>query len=254
MDLKQAAEGGFEGADIDALRAYCDRLGIEYAKSNNAAALRKKLTVALSKYNEQSVGDGEEDAEIALDKQHREAVSLTQLNLRGQGHWGGRRRIIQLHRAMDHESTFPQFFAWRQLHCYIPFGVVAPLPYPIFNILKDTAGSRLIRRRRTDEEGRIFYVEEWVPTQRFMYTDLGDDPDTANLPVDVRDMVRRLYSLTDEFKGFSARQFRELCTRLTVEVKPTWEDVDMRAAIMTRCKLSATTVDLSRPEAAGVAA
>lgn len=254
MDLMKAAESGFDGADIDALRAYCDRMGIKYAMNNTADTLRKKLKKALGEYNEVVEETGDENTESSIDPKHAEAMGLTNLNLRSQGKWDGKRRKIVLHRAMDHESTFPQFFAWGRLHCYIPFGIEADIPYPIFNILKDTAGSRLIRRRKTDEDGRIFFQEEWVPTQRFMYTDMGDDPDTMHLPDSMRDMVRRLFKVTDEFAGFSERQYRELCTRLLIDIKRTWEAVDMRAAIIARCQLGSGRVDLSRPEAAGEAA
>ena len=258
MDLMEAAEKGFDGAEIEALRSYCDRLGLKYSKNNNADTLRKKLQKAMGEYNETFVGDDEEaDAPAAKSKAGKkedqklaQAMGLTNLNLRSQGKWGGRRRMIVLHRALEHDSTRPQFFAWGQLHCYVPMGVQCSIPYPIWNILQATTGKRLIRRRKVDEDGRIYFKEEWVPSQRFMYTDMGDDPETMNLPTGMIDMVQRLYALTDQFKGFSERQFRELCSRLKVDAKPDWDAADMRAAVVGACGLESGRVDLSRPEVA----
>ena len=110
MDLKQAAETQFEDSTLDELRQYCDNLGIEYAKNAQGRTLRVKLLKALGEYREEYIDEGTDTA--AADAKRLDAMGLSQLNLRSQGTWGGRRRIVQLHRSMDHESGYPQFLAW----------------------------------------------------------------------------------------------------------------------------------------------
>ena len=252
--ITTAAETEFAGADLEALRAYCDRIGVKYSKNHNAATLRKLLTAATaedsSHYHEGVVVDDETLAE----EKRLEILGLVSLSLKPQAGWQGRRRVIQLHRAMAHESTRPQFFAWGRLHCYVPMGHECSIPYPIFNILVDTAGTRLTRKRKVDDEGRIYFQDIWVPTQRFMYSDLGDDPDTVDLPKNMKDMVIRLHGLTDGFAGYSKRQFVEICHRLFISVPETWEVIDMKAAVEAKCGLAAGRVQLGTPDLSQAAA
>ena len=247
MDIKTAAETSFEDSSIEELRGYCDRMGIEYPKNATKITLRKQLLTVLGEYRENYAGaDNQPDG--AIPTGDLTALGLTRLNLRSQGKWGGRRRTIQLHRSMDHQSQFPQFMAWGRLHCYIPFGTVADIPYPIYNILLDTAGQRLVRKKRTDDDGRIFYKESWVPTQRFMYTDFGVTEGTEHLPTGIINMVTMLHGLTDGFKGYSERQYRALCDRLSIQIKEDWTEADMRGAVLNRCGLSVGRIDLSQAE------
>ena len=247
MDLMKAADNQFKGEDLEALRAYCTRLGVEFHPNMNASTLRKKLTAALGEYNEVSDGEREEPLDITTQKNAiRELVSY---NLKPAGTWEGKRRMIQLHRSMSHDNTTrPQFFAWGRLHCYVPFGVQCSVPYPIYNILKDTTGKRLERLRKVDDEGRIFFKDNWVSTERFMYSDLGDDPETINRPASERERVAELYQLTGGFANFSERQFRAICLSVHVAPQKEWTVADMKGAIMARCQIAQSHVDLSEGE------
>lgn len=253
-DIKTAVENAFEGADLEALRGYCDRLRIEYSKNHNATSLRKMLNAAMAEgsahYSEALNSDV--DIMSAEEKQDR-ARELVGLHLTAQAGWQGKRRLIILHRAMQHESTRPQFFAWGRLHCYVPMGTEVAIPYPIFNILKNTAGTRLVRKRRVDDEGRVYFQDQWVPTQRFMYSDLGDDPETANRPESMIDMVRELHGLTNGFDGYSLRQLREICRRLFLSEEEGWERIDFLAAIKAKCGLASARVDLGKADIAQAA-
>lgn len=253
-DLNTAIQNGFEAADIDALRNYCDRVGIAYSKSHNVNTLKKMLIAAVAEGSKHYGESFDEAVNIMTpDEKQIEISRLVKLNLKAQAGWEGRRRKIILHRAMAHESTRPQFFAWGRLHCYVPMGVECSVPTPIFNILVNTAGQRLTRIRRQDDEGRIYFEDKWVPTQRFMYTDLGDDPATAHLPESMIDMVRMLHGLTDGFEGYSVRQLREICSRLFIGVKEGWERADFLGAIEAKCGLSAGRVDIGSPDIARAA-
>jgi len=252
--MTKQAEAKFAGADLDGLRQYCTRLGINFTKSHNATTLRKLLNAAMaedSKQYTEVVSD--EDGGLSDEERRLEAMNLVGLNLRSQAGWQGRRRTIILHRSMDHESTRPQFFAWGRLHCYVPMGVECSIPYPIFEILKLTAGSRLVRVRKQDEEGRIYFKDKWVPSQRFMFSDLDDDPATLNLPRDMLEMITQLHGLTNGFAGYSERQFKEICSRLTIPIKAEWTEVDMRMAVEAKCGLSTQRVDLGAPDIAQAA-
>ena len=250
MNLLKAAENEFAGAELAALREYCTQLGIEVHPNNNAETLRKKLTAALGEYREVAEG-----AHVSPDTKSKPpevppAQALMRLNLRPSGLWGGRRRVIQLHRSMSHDNTVrPQFFAWRMLHCYIPFGVQCEIPYPIWNILQDTRGKKLLRKRRVDEDGRIYYKNDWISTERFMYSDLGDDPTTIKLPVDEINRLQMLYKLTDEFSNFSDRQYRDMCHRLHIPNNAEWDTNDLSVAVLGRLGLGEGVVDLSMAEA-----
>jgi len=218
MDLKTAAENDFEHCERDELVVFCDVLGVEYLPQNNAKALRKKLLEQLGRYTELLAGGtGDDKSAPAFEGEDLDVDELTSLNLKAQGKWQGRRRRIVLHRAADHVSTFPQFFAWADLHCYIPFGEECAIPFPIWNILDETTrGQRLIRKRRVDEDGRIYYEEVWVNSQRFMFSDLGDDPETAHLPRDMHEQFRWMHHKTDSYDGYSLQQFKDMCRMLKV--------------------------------------
>ena len=247
MDFNKAAENDFRDAELEELRAYCDHIKLEYHPNMNADTLRKKLTAAMGEYRELS-GD-EPGQPLVVPSQQAEIRALVGLNLKPTGRWEGRRRRITLHRSLSHDNTSrPQFFAWGRLHVYVPFGVECSVPYPIFNILKDTTGQKLERKRTVDDEGRIFYRDVWIPSQRFMYADHGDDPDTVRLPESEIDRIARLHRLTDGFAGFSERQYRAICTTLRLTVPVTSGIPGMRGAIEARCGIASSPVDLSTPE------
>jgi len=247
MDLLKAAANEFDGVDLEALRSYCERLEIEFHPNMNASTLRTKLTAALGEYQELA---GKEKAKpLDVPSRKAEVKKLVGYNLKATGNWDGKRRVIQLHRSLSHDNTTrPQFFAWGRLHCYVPFGVVCEIPYPIWNVLLDTAGNRLERKRKVDDEGRIYYKDNWVPSQRFMYSDMGDDPKTADRPESERQRIARLYDLTEGFLNFSERQFRAMCLAVHVSPRETWTVADMKAAILARCNIAQSLVDLSEGE------
>ena len=248
--ITEAAETGFAGADLEALRAYADTVGLEYTKSHNATTLRKMLAEAMaegSTHYGETVTDNEDEEGLA-EENRLKAMGLAKLNLRSQAGWGGRRHMVQLHRAMQHESTRPQFFAWGRLHCYVPMGVPVAIPYPIWEILKLTAGTRLVRKRKVDDEGRIYFEDHWVPNQRFMYSDMGPDPETAHLPKDMLDMITQLHDATNGFEGYSARQLREICLRLSITVPKEWDVTDMHGAIDAKTGHSAGRVNIGEPD------
>ena len=248
-----AAETAFQGADLESLRDYCTRINLEFSKNHNAATLRKMLIAATAEGSSHYGETVAEDDESVAEANRLEAVGLTKLNLRSQGGWQGRRRVINLHRCMDHESTRPQFMAWGRLHCYVPMGVECAIPYPIFEILKLTAGKRLVRKRKVDDEGRIYYEDHWVPSMRFMFSDMGDDPNTADKPTDMLDMLGRLHDLTNEFKGYSEPQFREMCNLTAVRIKKQWTPEDIKNAVLERIGKRGGRVDLGAPDLAQAA-
>lgn len=248
MDLNEAAKNDFDGADLDALRTYCDRLDIEYHPNMNALTLRKKLTEALGEYRETH---GDEPEGLDVSSKRARIQELVSFNLKATGAWEGKRRMIRLHRSMSHENTTrPQFFAWGRLHVYVPFGQDVAIPYPIFEILKNTTGSKLQRKRRVDDDGRIRFDDEWVPTERFMYSDLGDDPNTINRPENENQRIRMLHDLTNGFEGYGERQFRAMCAALHIRPQEDWGVADFKGAVLQRVGLSQTRVDLSMPEEA----
>jgi len=242
--VTEAAQTGFDGADLTALRGYCERLGLKFSKSHNGATLRKMLIDAMSEDSDHYGEVVEETPEDIADAKRLKAMGLARLNLRAQAGWQGRRRMVILHRSMDHESTRPQFMAWGRLHCYVPMGVECAIPYPIWNILQLTAGKRMVRKRKTDDEGRIYFETSWVPSMRFMFSDLGDDPKTADKPKDMLDMLAQLCELTDEFKGYSEAQFREMCHLTAVRIKPDWGPEQIKLAVMERIGVRDSRIEL----------
>jgi hypothetical protein len=252
MDLRNAAENLFADCERDELVGFCDQLGVEYLPQHNGKHLRVKLLEQLGVLTEVIAAHTQEKTALAeapdYDGGDLTMEQLAAINLRPQGKWQGRRRMIVLHREADHTTAFPQFFAWEDLHCYIPWGVEAPIPFPIWNILfSTTQGKRLIRKRRVDEDGRIFYEEHWVNSQRFMFTDLGDDPVTAHLPRDIQEQFRWMWHKTEGFDGYSLRQFQDIARRLKIHVPrdQTWQLHDYKNKIAGL--LGANKDDLSVP-------
>jgi hypothetical protein len=250
MDLKTAAESSFENCSREEMIEFCDQLGVKYHPQNSAKNLRKLLLSQLGTYTE--VEAEPEPEEQALDSSGLEMAELANLNLRAQGSWQGRRRLITLHRAMEHESTFPQFFGWGGLHCYVPFGGGPhAVPYPIWNILlASQEGKRMERKRQTDSDGRIFFVETWLSSHRFMFSDHGDDPETAHLPCDLLEQTRWMWQKSHGFDQYSVAQIKTICNRLRINVPEDWKKDDMKTAIRSLIGLS-TTDSLGAP-AAGI--
>lgn len=241
MDLRTAAEKRFVGVERGTLTGFCDVLGVPYEGTTSVKVLRQSLLDALGVYHELAGGKPATNASVEIETPEYGGDDVTvedlfRLNLRPQGMWQGRRRIIMLHRAADHVTTYPQFVAWKELHCYVPYGVESSLPYPIYLILENTkAGRRLVRKRKVDEDGRIYYEEQWVPHQRFMYTDLGDDPATAHLPRDIREQYLWLYHKTNQFDGYSLRQIKDMARKLQIYIRgeeaKEWQKSDYLARI-----------------------
>lgn len=236
MNFKSDAENKFKDCDRETLVQYCDMWGLEHKPNHGAAHLRKLLLEGLNQYHETvNLAPGEKAIETNPMPEHKRLTpeEIVGLNLRSQGHWQGKRRRITLHRAMEYESTvFPHFFAWEGLHCYVPFGNPVDIPYAVYNILMEAnTGKKLVRKRKVDEEGRIFYEETWVPVQRFMFTDHGVTPETEHLPEDIQDQMRMLWEATNGFDGYSASQFRQICRMLKIRVREDWKSPDMKGAV-----------------------
>lgn len=258
MHLLEAAKTNFKEASLEDLRAFCERLGIEASPQCNASTLRNKLTAAFSDYLEVSAPapalsrDERREHRFLAPKDATAAIrELVGINLKQTGKWGGKRQRIILARSMSHENTSqPQFFAWGRLHVYIPFGIEADVPYPIYGILLNTRGKRVKQRQvRDDESGRLFMKTDWVDSQRFMYQDLGVTPGTEDLPENERDRIRMLHHLTEGFKNFDERRYRALCKRLNLRPphpKAPWGKPEMRGAVLARCGLASDTVDLTK--------
>jgi len=240
MNLRLAAENKFAGCKREELVVYCTVLGIEVLEGHNTSHLVKKLLDTLGHYNELNVGDAEEQVveEVALAD-----MNLVDLNLSSNGKWQGRRRIVTLHRAAAYTTLFPLFLGWEHLHVYLPYGVTASLPWPIWKILECTSSAKkLVRKRHMDADGRIAYIEEWLPDQPFMYTDGGTDPDTALLPGTMMEAVKMIYAASKGFENFNVQQLRELCRRLRIMTPREWSPEDMIGA-MQDCLGISTALD-----------
>lgn len=253
MSFKTDAEKKFEDCSRDVLAKYCDLWELEYKPQHGAPALRKLLLAELKSYHEVvQPAPGEAAIQVQPIPEHKQlsAAELIGLNLRSQGHWQGKRRKITLQRALEYESTvFPHFFGWEGLHCYVPFGVQADIPYTVWNILQEAnSGKQLIRQRRVDADGRIYYQEKWVAQQRFMLVDHGVTPGTEHLPEDIRDQVRMMWHKTNSFDGYSATQLRQLCRMLRLTVRDDWKAPDMKAAMKRLIGLSELS-ELATPAA-----
>lgn len=221
MNLRLAAEAKFEGCEKDELVVYCQVLGIEVKDGHNAPQLRKKLLDTLGQYNELNISDTSEQESAA---KALEDMNLASLNLSSTGRWQGRRRIVTLHRAAHHESEYPLFLGWENLHVYLPYNVKASIPWPIWKILQQTTDAKkMLSKRHSDNEGRISYRQHWVPDQPYMFTDHGDDPETAKLPGSIIEAMRMVYHAAGGFEDYNDRQLREMCRRLRIPARPDWD-------------------------------
>ena len=243
MDLRKAAENKFEGCERDELVVYCGVLAIEVKEGHNTGHLTKKLLDTLGQYNEFSLAD---PREAQAEAKQLADMNLADLNLSSTGAWQGKRRVVTLHRAAAYDSAFPLFLAWENLHVYMPYGVQAALPWPIWKILKETSNAmKLLRKRHIDDEGRISYREEWVPDQPYMYTDEGDDPDTAMLPGTIVQAVRQMYEASEGMTKYNKRQLIEVCRRLRIGVRRDWADHDIIMAIQSVLSIPISMDDLA---------
>jgi hypothetical protein len=221
MNLRLAAESKFEGCEKDELVVYCQVLGIEVKDGHSKPQLRKLLLDTLGQYNELNIAD---PADQVADAQRLEDMNLAQLNLASNGIWQGKRRVVTLHRAAHHDTSYPLFLGWENLHVYLPYGIKASLPWPIWKILEQTTDAmKMISKRHIDDEGRVSYRQHWVPDQPYMFTDHNDDPDTQNLPGTIIEAMRMVYHASGGLEKYEPRQLREMCRRLRIPIRPDWE-------------------------------
>ena len=225
MNLRIAAENKFEGCERDELVLYCSVLGIDVLEGHNTGHLRKKLLDTLGQYNELNIADKDEGEQLAKRLQD---MNLAELNLSSSGTWQGKRRVVTLHRAAAYDSSYPLFLGWENLHVYMPYGIKASIPWPIWCILQDTSkAKKMISKRHVDSEGRVSYRQHWIDDQPFMYSDHGDDPETDQLPGTIIEAMRMVYHASDGLKKYDERQLREMCRRLRIPVKHTADRQEM---------------------------
>lgn len=158
-------------------------------------------------------------------------MALLQLNLSPSGIWQGRRRLIQITKPEGMKGVQPHPFTWAGNQIMVPWGVKVSVPYPHYEIAM-AKYKEIVQRRTQDSKGSPIIVNEYVSVERFRTSDMGDDPQTMNLPVSQKHQFRLLATNLAHFEKTPRRMLARIARRMRVKYARDTETEDIRFMIL----------------------
>lgn len=204
MNIFEASEDGFAKCDRDTLKLYAETLGVPVGNSKDDT-LRQKLLEKLGRVNVIATDSSNRPLrEIEYDEIGLDSIDeIFKLDLTGRGPWGGRRRIIKIAKPDEYEGLHPQFIGWGRQKYWIRYDAEVSVPYPVRNLMANTTVKKYVRGQPP------LYKPSWRQHSRFRFSDLRDDPATANLPVSQKHQFRVIAQRTDNFREFGANEVQQ---------------------------------------------
>lgn len=212
ISLEDAINSRFENSTRDELFAYAEQLGIGDVRiTTEYAVLRSRVMAALGVVDNLIPGSKEAPRRVFRSK------IVPDVNLTPNGRWGGRRRRIQIPRpatATKSEKAIP--IGWNGKATYwLPFDEVASVPYPIYNILRETKLRRPVQKVIEGIDGVKEITTAWE-FDDFILRDFGDDAVTAHLPASLTGWYQdKGYEF---YKDLSDRDLQAIAQRLDVNI------------------------------------
>lgn len=175
IPMEEALKTGFATSTREELLEYCQLMGID--KINPQGTIQS-LVDAINA----ALGFAPTGAPDARRPAPPKSAVIPPVNLTPHGKWGGRRRRIILPRPEGSTLARAKGFGWNgKATFYVPYDETVAIPYPIYNILKDTKKPRPKRVEMRNPDGSTEMTTGWDHNS-IPFTDLGDDPVTAHLP------------------------------------------------------------------------
>lgn len=198
IPLEDALKTRLENSTREELLAYCEELGISDVRPTaDLTSLKNRIFTTLGVV-ERAIQTGQAGPQLYRSK------ILPPMNLTPSGLWGGRRRRIRVPRpawATKNERAMP--VGWNGKATYwLPFNEPIDVPYPIYNILRQTKTRRPIQIE-TDGPGGTKEITTGWEFEDFTMEDMGDTPGQSHLPC----------SLTEWYQEKGPRFFMELSGR-----------------------------------------
>lgn len=224
--LTDAIASDFKGLSRAELEGYADYMGVQYHPNIKDENLRSRILEKLGKDPIEMTGAGI----VTPDTPPVGELTVAQLmalNLTPDGAWGGRRRMVTIVRPDSYKGNQPQPFNWGRYRVMVPWARPVSVAYPIFEIIKNAESKELYQVRDHGRDGTPKIINELSVNNRFRYTDMGDDPTTAHLPISQQDQFRQVAEMTEFFNGWDARKMMRLAQRLRLRYPPksTFEDL-----------------------------
>lgn len=198
IPIEDAITSRFENSTREELLQYCEDLGITDVRANADMQLLKQRIFSTLGIADRVIVSGGTAAKIYKSK------ILPTVNLTPSGRWGGRRRRIKVPRpsnATKSEAAMP--IGWNGKATYwLPFDEPIDVPYPIFNILRQTRLPRVVQRE-TEGPGKTTEITTGWEFSDLPFSDYGDTPGTTELPC----------SLTEWFQEKGPKFYRDLSGR-----------------------------------------
>lgn len=218
QNLTRAIADDFKSVSGPELKAFANQLGVDYHPNIGDEKLRARMLHKLGREVVEIPGDDEFEQVSGPVPGGPEGIPIKELmalNLTPDGIWQGRRRIVSIVRPDIYKGTQPHPFRWGRHLCMIPYNRPVSVPYPIYHIMRRSEFKEVEQVRTQGRDGTPKIVNHFTTVNRWRYTDMGDDPKTAHLPVSQKQQFRQVAEATDLFKGWNRRELTRLARRLT---------------------------------------
>jgi len=232
--LDQARQDRFVNSDRADLEAFASVLGIDYHPNIGDEKLRARML--------ESLGERVEDAPPEISLPEPEAAGrlskdqlefLLGLNLTSNcGKWPGRRRIVSIVRPDEYKGLRPHPFRWHNMTVFVPWNTPSSVPWPIYQIIKNSNHVEVIENDYVREGKKSRSTWDTRMVNRWNFTDLGDDPATAHLPLDQKEQFRIIAEDQDLFRGYSKRKMTVVARRLKLRYPRGAEAEEIREIVL----------------------
>lgn len=207
IPLEDALNQGFEHSTREELVWYCETLGLDTIDPKGDVEKIKDALFSSLGHTRPGLAPRTSSRVIPTSK------VVPPVNLTPFGRWGGRRRRIKLPRPEGAKFARAEGFGWNGKATYwCPFGEVVSVPWPIYAILKDT-------KKPTAKTVPVGNAGEFTTAwdhDSTPFTDLGDDPITADLPTSMTEWYQD--KGPEFYEKLGARDLRTVATNLEVQL------------------------------------
>lgn len=260
--LALAAQNAFEDCDRKELEEHAETLGVQFHPNIKDENLRDRLLENLGHApreipDEPTEQDHADRSSAGLPDGGRSGELSTRelfgMNLTPKGKWQGRRRVVSIQRPTESpKARAPHVLQWGKSMATIPFNKAVSIPYPFYHILKNSTFKELHQKTRVDDDGVPHKVNNYEEINRFSLTDMGDDPDTAHLPVSHKDQFRRIAEATDMLRSDDINKARllQIARRLRLRIPRQAESGEVREVILRKIGYDTLMMDFGEDEAA----
>jgi len=240
LNLAGAIANRFQDCDREKLEAFANAMEIDFHPNIKDERLRDRMLERIGmrlddgEAVEVPTNPGARPFEDVLPQELDKAdlARLARLNLGPDGKWEGRRRLVNVPRPETMKGQQAHPWTWGRHQVMVPWGVQVSVPYPIYNMMKNTTYIEIEQERTTDRRGTPKIINHKTEQNRFNFADFGDDPKTIDLPRSQKEQFRMIAEATDFFAGWNRTQLARICRRLSLRYERGTEVEAIREIIL----------------------